>query len=77
MELIVFDLDGTLVDSSLDFAAMRAGTGCPDGVGLLEYVETLATAAEREAAHAVIHRYEMEGAERATWIPGARLPGRA
>jgi HAD superfamily hydrolase (TIGR01509 family) len=69
---IVFDLDGTLVDSRLDFPAMRADTGCPEGTGLLEFIEQMETAAEREAAHAVIHRYETAGAERASWIDGAQ-----
>ena len=68
---IVFDLDGTLVDSALDFAAMRREIGCPEGTGLLEFVATLDSQAEREAAEAVIHRHEMAGAARATWMPGA------
>ena len=68
---IVFDLDGTLADSRLDFAAMRAGTGCPTGTGLLEFVDGLPSEAEREKALAVIHHYEMEGARRATWVDGA------
>lgn len=68
---VVFDLDGTLADSRLDFAAMRADTGCPSGTGLLEYIESLDTEQERRAAYAVIHRYEMEGAESARWMDGA------
>lgn len=68
---VVFDLDGTLADSRLDFAAMRADTGCPAGTGLLEYIENLDTEQERRAAYAVIHRYEMEGAEAARWMEGA------
>lgn len=68
---IVFDLDGTLADSRLDFAGMRAETGCPEGTGLLEFISRLDSDAEREQAIAVIHRYEMEGARRATWIDGA------
>lgn len=68
---IVFDLDGTLVDSALDFSAMRRETGCPEGTGLLEFVATLDCDSERAAAEAVIHRHEMAGAARATWMPGA------
>ncbi len=68
---IVFDLDGTLADSRLDFAAMRTETGCPEGTGLLEFLEHLDSDAERARAHSVIHKYEMQGAERATWIDGA------
>ena len=68
---IVFDLDGTLVDSALDFPAMRRDIGCPEGSGLLEFVETLDCESERASATAVIHRHEMAGAARATWMPGA------
>ena len=68
---IVFDLDGTLVDSALDFAAMRKETGCPEGMGLLEFIDTLDSVEQRSAAEAVIHHYEMQGARQATWMPGA------
>ena len=68
---IVFDLDGTLADSRLDFASMRAETGCPEGTGLLEYIDSLDSDSERSRAAGVIHHYEMEGARRATWIDGA------
>jgi HAD superfamily hydrolase (TIGR01509 family) len=69
---VIFDLDGTLVDSRLDFAAMRAELRAPAGVGLLEYIEGLATADARSAAMAVVHRHEMAGAAAATWMPGAK-----
>jgi HAD superfamily hydrolase (TIGR01509 family) len=69
---IIFDLDGTLVDSHLDFAAMRRETGFPPGIGLLEHLATLDDPAEREHATAIIYRHEMAGAAMATWMPGAR-----
>ncbi|MEP5763007.1 MAG: HAD-IA family hydrolase [Halieaceae bacterium] len=69
---LVFDLDGTLADSRLDFPAMRAETGCPEGTGLLEYIGALDSEAERLRANAVIHHYEMLGASAASWIPGAQ-----
>ena len=68
---IVFDLDGTLVDSALDFPAMRREIGCPEDTGLLEFVDTLECAEARATAEAVIHRHEMAGAAQATWMPGA------
>jgi len=68
---VIFDLDGTLVDSRLDFAAMRAELQAPAGLGLLEYIEGLPTVDARTAAMAVVHRHEMAGAAAATWMPGA------
>jgi HAD superfamily hydrolase (TIGR01509 family) len=72
VDAVVFDLDGTLVDSKLDFAAMRAETGCPEGTGLLEFQAGLADAQERQQVQAVIHRHEMSGAAAASWMPGAQ-----
>lgn len=68
---VIFDLDGTLVDSRLDFAAIRREAGVPDGIGLLEHVEGLASRSDRRRVEAIIHRHEMAGAEAATWIQGA------
>jgi HAD superfamily hydrolase (TIGR01509 family) len=69
---VIFDLDGTLVDSRLDFPAMRAETGCPAGTGLLEYQAQLASAHERQRMGEIIHRHEMSGAMSASWMPGAQ-----
>jgi HAD superfamily hydrolase (TIGR01509 family) len=72
LRAIIFDLDGTLVDSRLDFVAMRRELDAPEDLGLLEYVESLSCADARREAMAVIHRHEVAGAEAATWMPGAR-----
>ncbi|MBF1803226.1 HAD family hydrolase [Alloalcanivorax profundimaris] len=70
-QALLFDLDGTLVDTRLDFAALRRELGFPDGIGLLEHLETL-PAADVHRARAVIDRHEMAGASAATWIDGAQ-----
>lgn len=71
LRAVIFDLDGTLVDSRLDFTAMRRELDAPQHLGLLEYIETLAAPRDREEAMAVVHRHEIAGAEAATWMPGA------
>lgn len=68
---LIFDLDGTLVDSCLDFKAMREEIGAPAGIGLLEYIDDLDSDTARVRAAAVVHRHELAGAEAATWMPGA------
>jgi HAD superfamily hydrolase (TIGR01509 family) len=68
---VAFDLDGTLVDSRLDFAAIRREIGCRAGTGLLEHVAGLADPEAAARAQAVIERHEMAGAEAASWLPGA------
>lgn len=73
LHAVIFDLDGTLVDSRLDFVAMRRELGAPDHIGLLEYIDGLASASARDAAMAVVHRHETAGAQAATWMPGAEI----
>lgn len=68
---IIFDLDNTLVDSRLDFNAMRAELGLADGTPLLEYLAGLTDEPLRQYSQAVIERHELEGARAATWIEGA------
>ena len=68
---VIFDLDGTLADSRLDFTAIRSELACPEGVGVLEYIQLL-PGSERGAAEQIVLDHERRGAERAEWIPGAR-----
>jgi HAD superfamily hydrolase (TIGR01509 family) len=77
---IVFDMDGTLVDSQLDFDAMRREMELPAELPILEAVKSL-PAKHAERCQAILHRHELEGAERATLLPGvaellAELPAR-
>lgn len=71
LHAVIFDLDGTLVDSRLDFAAMRQELNAPEDVGLLEYIAELSSEDARDQAMAVVHRHEIAGAEAADWMPGA------
>jgi len=66
---IIFDMDGTLVDSGLDFAAMRCEMGLPDGEPLLEAIAELPDAQARRCWQ-ILERHESEGADRATLIEG-------
>jgi HAD superfamily hydrolase (TIGR01509 family) len=68
---LIFDLDGTLVDSGLDFNLMRREMGLADGLPLLETIERLS---DQEAARCwqILERHELEGARRATLYPGVR-----
>lgn len=67
---IIFDLDGTLVDSALDFDAIRAEMGLATGAAVLEAIADL-PAEEAARCHAILHRHEHEGAMRAVPIAGA------
>lgn len=68
---IIFDLDGTLVSSSLNFEAIRQEIGCSQSDDILSYLERL-PAAEKQAAADIVSRHEMADAESSTWLPHAR-----
>jgi HAD superfamily hydrolase (TIGR01549 family) len=69
---VIFDLDGTLIDSQLDFDAMRREMGFAHGEPILETIETLPEGAERDRCLAILHTHERRGAESATMIEGGR-----
>jgi HAD superfamily hydrolase (TIGR01549 family) len=60
---IVFDLDGTLVDSQLDFDQMRLDIGIPNGAPILEYLEEIKDLNFKKNAYKIIHEHELKGAE--------------
>jgi len=70
LKLVIFDLDGTLLDTPLDFDAIRAEIGLPDGVPILEAMGGL-TDAERVRANRIIDRHEAEAAAESRLMPGA------
>lgn len=66
---VIFDLDGTLTEPVLDFDAIRAEIGLPDGVPILEHLDAL-TAAQRAHAEAVMLRHERAAIAQATLADG-------
>jgi HAD superfamily hydrolase (TIGR01509 family) len=68
---VIFDMDGTLIDSRLDFEAMRVEMGLAPGLRILEAIAELPPD-RAEQCHRILERHEWEGAERATLLPGAR-----
>jgi len=66
---ICFDLDGTLVDSQLNFDAMRQEMELPPGMPILEALVRL-PAPHAQRCETILHRHELAGAERAAVLPG-------
>lgn len=66
---VIFDLDGTLVRSALDFDAIRRELGLPPGEPLLEALARLPPAEARHAM-AVLERHEERAALTAVAAPG-------
>lgn len=67
---IIFDLDGTLLHSYLDFKWLRQQLDCPDGIDLLTHIETLDEQAQLRAID-IVKQHEIEDAEKSVWIDGA------
>lgn len=66
---VVFDLDGTLVDSRLCFKTIRRQLDIPEGEWILEYLEKL-PANERTSKHERLLQIEMAAAEKASLFAG-------
>lgn len=66
---VIFDLDGTLAESALDFDAIRAEIGLSPGLPILEQLAD-ATPAERARAEVIIRRHERTAIAGATLTDG-------
>jgi HAD superfamily hydrolase (TIGR01509 family) len=66
---VIFDLDNTLVSSSLNFKHIRAEIGCTEHTDLLTYIEQLPEV-EAQAAMDIVLSHEYQDAESAVLMPG-------
>ncbi|MCX8032486.1 MAG: HAD hydrolase-like protein [Thermoleophilia bacterium] len=70
---VVFDLDGTLTKpGAIDFARVREALGCPQGVGILEYLQDLSDPAERLQKEALLRQFELQAVELSERNEGAQ-----
>lgn len=67
---VIFDLDGTLVDSKLDFDQLRLDLRFPANTPILEHLETLQCPQQIARAQQRIYQHEMAGAKAAQAIAG-------
>jgi HAD superfamily hydrolase (TIGR01549 family) len=70
IELVIFDMDGTLTVSGLDFDAIRRESGVPGERPVLEHLSA-AGEAERRRILEVLERHEAAEAEACESAPGA------
>lgn len=70
IKVVVFDLDGTIVDSKLDFTSMRKDLGIADGDGILEEIDKLECEIKKTELHSIIRRHELKGAREAVLMSG-------
>lgn len=70
IKAILFDLDGTLVHSILDFRQIRKDISCPESQDVLSFLETLSDDA-RANAESIIMQHELDDAHATQIIDGA------
>jgi HAD superfamily hydrolase (TIGR01509 family) len=68
---VIFDLDNTLVSSSLNFKQIRDEIGCTEHSDLLTYIEQLPTQ-QANAAMDIVLSHEYQDAESAVLMPGVK-----
>lgn len=66
---VVFDLDGTVVDSRLDFDRMREEIGIPGRQPVLEFVESQPEGEFKRRCREILLEHEFRGAREATLMP--------
>lgn len=67
---IIFDMDGTLVDSRLDFDAMRLDMGLPAGTPILEALSIVPEGEDRTRMLHLMRLHELRGADAAVLFDG-------
>jgi HAD superfamily hydrolase (TIGR01509 family) len=70
MRGIIFDLDGTLVDSRLDFEAIRRDMGLASGTPILEAMSKVSPGPELDRMQEVLHQHELTAAHGAILFEG-------
>ena len=65
---VIFDLDGTLLESRLDFYKMRQDVGCPQNEDILTFVAAIACSKTRSRAEQTIIEHELTDARTAGWL---------
>jgi HAD superfamily hydrolase (TIGR01509 family) len=68
---VIFDMDGTLIEQSIDFPRVRAELGVPDSAGILETLAAMEPD-EAEAGRQRLLEHELAGVRKARLMPGAR-----
>jgi HAD superfamily hydrolase (TIGR01509 family) len=69
IEAVIFDMDGTITEPLLDFAAIRAEIGIAEGLPLLEALSPM-TPPERRRAEEILLAHELSAARRSTLSNG-------
>jgi hydrogenase expression/formation protein HypE len=63
IKAVLFDFDGTLTKpGAIDFSMIRKALGCPMGIPILEYIDTMVSPEEKRKITATLNDLEMQAA---------------
>jgi HAD superfamily hydrolase (TIGR01509 family) len=68
---VIFDMDGTLIESNIDFAGIRIALGIPEEEGILEWIDARPDDEGRRHAHRYLLERELAAVRGARLMPGA------
>ncbi|MCL1045530.1 HAD family hydrolase [Shewanella electrodiphila] len=66
---VIFDLDGTLVESELDFGKIKQQLNCPFDTDVLDFIEDMPSLDAQQQAHQIIIEHEALDAMNAKALP--------
>ncbi|WP_299570047.1 HAD family hydrolase [uncultured Shewanella sp.] len=66
---VIFDLDGTLVESELDFRKIKQQLNCPIDTDILNYIDAMTSIDEQQRAQQIIIDHETFDAKNAKALP--------
>lgn len=69
---VIFDLDGTLLTTRLNFTHIKKQIGCGHDEDPLDFIDAIPCPVSRADALEKVHQHEQEDAEDSEWIPGAQ-----
>lgn len=69
---IVFDLDDTLVKTSLDFVKLKREIACPLEADILTFIAQIKEAKVRRQAEEKVLHHELQDAKSSVWLPQAQ-----
>jgi HAD superfamily hydrolase (TIGR01549 family) len=72
VKAIIFDLDDTLVKSTLDFAKIKDEIGCHKDGDILSFIASIERPLEQAKAKEIVLSHELDDAKTSTWLPGAK-----
>jgi HAD superfamily hydrolase (TIGR01549 family) len=71
VKAIIFDLDDTLVKTSLDFTQLKKEIGCKRDDDILSFIARIECINEQKKAQQIVLDHEVKDAHTSLWLPGA------